>query len=125
MAKDSMKDRMAKMRAAKAAKSGAPKAKKPEPAAAKPTASKPPVTAKADTPVAAAPAQPEKQKSWKLGSMADFSKLPREQVTYVMFYMKTEILRAIVHGKVIDHFVWTEGQKLVTKYVEDAAEAFE
>ncbi len=115
-----MKARMAAMRAAKAKKQGKPAAPAPKKVARvlSPLEKEimEPIITKAEEIVKAHEEAP-KQKKWKLKTMADVCALPDNQISYALFYMKTEFTRAIRTNKKIDHFTWTEGQRLETVLV--------
>lgn len=65
--------------------------------------------------------QPLERKSWMLKTMSDFSKLPRDQFPYAIYYAKFELNKALVIGYAIDHFIWHEGGKLETIKTEASA----
>lgn len=65
--------------------------------------------------------QPLERKSWKLQTMSDFAKLPRDQFSYAIYYAKFELNKALVLGYAVDYFVWHEGGKLETFKSEASA----
>lgn len=61
-------------------------------------------------------APPEERKAWKLQTMMDWCSLPAIQLSYALYYAKIEIARAIHTKRVIEYFIFHEGNKIETIY---------
>lgn len=124
----SMKEKMAGMRKMRGTKDVAKKQVAVPPKVHKVAATKPLVPAETvklpdlhpdilppPKPVLGAPVR----KHWKLKTISDMCRIPDDQITYAMYYIKLELTKAVRAKKIVDFFVYHEGQRLETTFIED------